>query len=374
MAAGVRAAGRDAASIVRLPLSDGGDGLLDAIAALAPSARRRAVRVTGPSGDEVRAEYLSDGPRSILESARACGLRLVPPARRDPLTATSFGVGELILAAGPGPLVLGLGGSATVDGGAGMARALGWRLLDGAGRPVPPGGGGLRSLRRVVPPDGADGGGATGATGWGGTGAGDRGGTGATGWLAATGGTRERKMVALADVRAPLLGAAGAAREFGPQKGADAAAVLALEEGLSVLAERLRADLGVDVAALPGTGAAGGLGAGAIAFLGARLVAGSEWMLDEARFDARLARASLVVTGEGAYDGQSGMGKIVGSVVDRAVLAGVPAVVIAGRAAAPDRPGVLVRAGGGRRLHATDLARLTAGALAEMTAGGGAGD
>ncbi len=358
MVAGARAAGRDAASIVRLPLSDGGDGLLDAVAALAPSATRRAVQVTGPSGEPVRAEYLWDGRRSIVESALACGLGLVPAARRDPLAATSFGVGELVLAAGPGPLVLGLGGSATVDGGAGMARALGWRLLDGAGRPVPPGGGGLRALRRLVPPDSSS--------------AGGRAFPSSTD-TRARGRTSTTRAVALADVRNPLLGEEGAVAVFAPQKGADDAAVATLEEGLAVLARRLRVDLGVDVSTLPGGAAAGGLGAGAVAFLGARLVAGSDWMLDEARFDARLARASVVVTGEGAYDGQSGMGKIVGSVVERATRAGVPAVVLAGHADAPDRPGVLVRTGAGGRLDADALARLTAGALAEVGARGGAG-
>jgi glycerate kinase len=322
--------------IEEIPLSDGGDGLLAALGRDAPGRAWRSAVVTGPLGEDVRAEYLRLDGRSVIESARVCGLALVREARRDPTVATSFGVGELISAAGGAGLILGLGGSATVDGGAGMAQALGWRLLDGDGRAIPRGGAGLRALRAVLPPV-------------------ER--------------PRPREALALADVRNPLLGAEGAARVFGPQKGAGAAAVETLEEGLGRLAERIRADLGIDVRGLPRGGAAGGLGAGAVAFLGARLVEGSAWMLERARFDERLARARLVVTGEGAYDGQSGLGKIVGAVVARASEAGVPVVVVAGRTDAPARRGVHVLTGGGAVLDEAAIARLAARGAVESRGG-----
>ena len=350
MADGLRAAGLG--PIDELPLSDGGDGLLDAVAHVVPGARRMEARVTGPLGEEVRANYLVGGTTAYVESAGTCGLALVPPAGRDPMRATTRGLGELIGAIHADALVLGLGGSATVEGGAGMAQALGWRLLDGGGEPIGPGGAGLLSLRRVAPPERAPG---------------DAGVGGGAGRDVAAAAEIPR-VTALADVRNPLLGEHGAARVFGPQKGADADDVGRLEEGLERLAERVRSDLGVDVARIEGGGAAGGLGAGAVAFLGARLVGGSAWMLEATGFDARLARARLVVTGEGAYDGQSGMGKIVGAVVDRAGAAGVPVVVIAGRTSAPARQGVRVLTSGGSPLDATGLARL---AVAGAASAGG---
>lgn len=340
MAAGLRAAG--VGPVDELPLSDGGDGLLAAVAAVLPGAERMGAEVAGPLGQPISAEYLQHGATAYVESAGTCGLALVPPARRDPVRATTRGLGELIGALRADALVLGLGGSATVDGGAGMAQALGWRLLNGVGRPIGPGGGGLLSLRRVAPPEPVP--------------AGD-------------GGARispPHRVTALADVRNRLLGADGAARVFAPQKGADADDVRRLEEGLERLAERIRSDLGVDIAGIEGGGAGGGLGAGAVAFLGASLEGGSAWMLDATGFDARLARARLVITGEGAYDGQSGMGKIVGAIVDRAGAAGVPVLVIAGRTSAPAREGVRVLTDGGSVLEAGDLARLAAtGAAAE---------
>ncbi len=334
-----------------VPLSDGGHGLLDACAAREPALERGSVRVAGPLGARVSAAFLARPGHAVVESAEACGLHLVPPARRDPLAASTAGLGALLWAAidaaragnRPPSLLLGLGGSATVDGGCGMAAALGWRLLDAAGAPIPPGGRGLTELRRIAPPDRADRG----------RGAAE---------VADLNGVR---IEALADVRTPLTGPLGAAAVFAPQKGADAAAVELLEEGLANLARRLSADLGVDAERLPGAGAAGGLGAGAVAFLGARLVPGAERVLEAVAFDAHLARALAVVTGEGSYDDQSHAGKVVGVVVERAVAAGVPVVVVAGRAAAAARPGVVLRSGGGAKLGHAELAELAADGLAE---------
>jgi len=287
-----------------LPLSDGGEGLVDCFLAL-PGAERVEIEVSGPlPGMRVRAGYtlLEGGRLAVIEMAAAAGLPLVPAGRRDPMSATTRGFGELIRhAAGRGArrLILGIGGSATVDGGSGMAAALGAKLLDGAGRQLADGGGVLGQVGRVD----------------------------AAGLDPAVRGLR---IDVACDVDSPLLGPAGAARMFGPQKGATPEAVERLEAGLARLAGRLRDDLGRDVANLPGAGAAGGLGAGLIGFLGARLVPGAELVMDAVGFDARLARADLVVTGEGRLDAQSLHGKAPAAAARRARKAGKPAVALVG--------------------------------------------
>ncbi|HET9984169.1 MAG TPA: glycerate kinase [Longimicrobiales bacterium] len=349
MARGARRAA-PTAEVRAVPLSDGGPGLLDALRASRGDGVL-SVPATGPLGGIVDVRVLRAGGDAVLESADACGLHLVPAGARDPLRATTFGVGEALRALVPGArpavsgaarrehiarVLLGLGGSATVDGGAGMARALGWRLLDGRGAEIPPGGGGLEALAAIVPPAPRP---------------------------------PLPPVTALADVDAPLLGARGAARVFGPQKGADAAAVERLEAGLARLADVLRAALGVDVANVPGAGAAGGLGAGVIAFLGGRLVPGSRWTLDAVGFDALLRRARLVVTGEGAYDDQTGMGKVVGEVVRRARALGVPVVLVCGVVSGEPPAGVLALDGGGRILDAEALAALAESGCARLLEG-----
>ncbi|MBI4409495.1 MAG: glycerate kinase [Gemmatimonadetes bacterium] len=327
-----------------LPLSDGGPGLIDALHAAA-GGTVAFVTVAGPLGEPARGRILRVGDDAVVESADACGLHLVPRARRDPLAASSYGVGELIGAAAQGPapprrIVLGLGGSATVDGGAGMARALGWRLLDEAGAPIPDGGAGLLRLARLLPPEAP---------------------------------RALPPVTALADVQSPLLGELGAAAVFGPQKGADVAGVRRLERALTVLAERVRAQLGRDVRPLAGGGAAGGLGAGAVAFLDARLVSGSDWVLDRLDFDAALGGAELLVTGEGSYDAQSGMGKIVGAVIARARRRGVPVLLVAGRIETVPPPGVRGVDGGGAPLDAAALARLAAEHVPRLLSAEGSG-
>ncbi len=326
MAGGVRRALPDA-EVRELPLSDGGPGLLDALRAARPVVEE--VEVTGPLGRPARARILWAGEQAVLESADACGLHLVPEGRERPLAAHSLGVGELVraaLARGADHLVVGLGGSATSDGGTAMARAFGYRFLDADGRDLPPGGDALRRLARIEP-----------------------------------GARPPVRITALADVESRLNGMAGAARRFGPQKGATREEVDRLVEGLERLAGRLEEDLGAGEAAdLPGSGAAGGLGAGLAAFLGARIEPGAEWVLDRVGFDGAIAGSDLVVTGEGAFDASSRAGKVVGRVLDRAREAAVPALLLCGRVEDELPDGVRTADAAGRVLDAGGLADLAA--------------
>jgi glycerate 2-kinase len=284
-----------------LPLADGGTGFVDVLHA-ALGGERHELQVTGPFGDPVAAGWLRIGNTAYLESAAACGLHLVPRERRDPATArsvTSRGVGELMADArdaGVGEIVVGLGGSATTDGGAGMLAALGAVTLDGSGAPVPAGGSGLAAAARI---DG----------------------------VPALGGVT---LTAAADVDNPLLGEHGAAAVFGPQKGADAATVAELDAALARFADVLAAALGRDVRDDPGAGAAGGLGAALLA-CGARRVSGAGLVRDLVGLDAALDRADLAITGEGSFDWQSLRGKLVTAVARGAVDRGVPCVVLAGQ-------------------------------------------
>ncbi len=345
-AAGARRC-RPEEEVLERPVSDGGPGLLDALAAgLEPGLllHTEQVEVTGPLGEPVTARILRGHSLAVVESADACGLALIPEGRRNPLLSTSRGVGELLLAAAkprggaaPTLVVVGLGGSGTVDGGAGAAQALGWGLVTMAGRPIQPGGSGLERLGAIEPPppDMALGPYARG-----------------TGVSPA--------LIALADVRNPLLGTDGAARVFGPQKGATPEGVVRLEDALERLARVIRRDLGMDVRGLEGGGAAGGMGAGLVAFAGARLARGSEWLLEALGFDALLARARLLVTGEGAWDAQSGMGKVTGVLAARARESGVPVLLVCGSIHGPPPAGALALDGGGRRLDAAALEDLVA--------------
>ena len=297
LALGVRRVLSDAA-VIKCPISDGGDGLLDVV--LEPEALRERVRVTGPLGEPVTGELgWLDTETAIFECATACGIALLGPDELDPLRTTTRGVGELIWEAverGARVVVVGLGGSATVDGGTGAARGLGWSLRDGAGAPLPEGGGSLVHLSEF---DG----------GWG---------------LAA-------RLVGLADVHTPLVGPRGAAPVFGPQKGAGAEDVQLLARGLDRLAALMARHGRPDLAKLPGGGAAGGLGAGLAFFAKAQLTPGAEWVLSRVGFDAALASAELVITGEGAFDRTSLAGKAAGEVVRRAQAAKKQVAVVAGK-------------------------------------------
>jgi glycerate kinase len=307
IAAGLRAAaGGLGLDLLERPVADGGEGTVAMLLAAGWQPRERTVR--GPTGASVRATYaLSPAgdavPTAVIELASAAGLGLLPGGP-DPLGASTYGVGELVDAAldeGVRRLVLGIGGSASTDGGAGLATALGARFLDDAGHPLEPGGGALGRLHRVDA-------------------------SGMDPRLHAV------EVVVASDVDNPLTGAAGAARVYGPQKGATAPDVEVLEAGLARLAAVLRRDLGVDVEHVAGSGAAGGVGAGALAFLGARLTPGIDLLLDLVGFDEAVAGKSLVVTGEGSVDRQTLSGKAPLGVARRAHAAGVPVLVVAGRA------------------------------------------
>lgn len=290
-----------AAEIVELPVADGGDGTVDAAVA-AGYARRRAT-VSGPTGEPVEAEFAVLGDRAVIEMAEASGLRRLPGGRPAPLIASTYGTGQLVAAAldaGARHIVLGVGGSASTDGGAGMAQALGARLLGAAGVDLPPGGAVLADLTRIDV-------------------------TGLDPRLA------DAEVVVAIDVDNPLVGPRGAAAVFGPQKGATERDVAVLDAALTRYAEVVARDLGLAVADVPGAGAAGGTGAGALAFLGARTTSGIGLVLEVIGFATALVGADLVVTGEGSLDVQSLSGKAPVGVALAAAAAGVPVIALVGR-------------------------------------------
>jgi glycerate kinase len=289
LAAGLRDVWPDVEAVAR-PLADGGEGTLAALAAALPGALVPA-RVRGPHGEAVDAAWWrsADGRLGVVEMARASGLSVT--ARRDPRTASTYGTGELVaaaFAAGVGEVWVGAGGSATVDGGAGALAALGFQLLDGAGRPTTD----PAAVARIDAPP-------------------------------ATGAVR-----VLCDVRNPLLGPEGAAAVYGPQKGAAPEDVPVLEAGLARFAALLAATFGRDPAHLPGAGAAGGLAGGLWSALGAELRPGFDAIADLVGLDAAIVGADLVLTGEGRVDEQTAYGKTVAGVLRRA--AGRPVWVFGG--------------------------------------------
>jgi glycerate kinase len=335
--------------VVARPLSDGGDGFIDVVRYYRPHVLDVRARVRDPLGRSTDAQWGWDPEHETvyLESAAAVGLANLGPAERNPLDVDSFGVGQLIACAGglgARRLVIGLGGSATVDGGFGMARALGYRFRDRRGGLIVRTGD-LANLARIEPPD-------------------ER---------LLTDGV---EVTAVVDVTNPLLGPSGAAAVFGPQKGADRAATERLETGLTVLASRWIADLGVsaDVVDSTGHGAAGGLGAGCRAFLGAQIALGAQWVTELARLGKALDRADGVVTGEGRFDDQSGSGKVIGYVVDEASRRTLPAVVICASSTLTQSPlGATIVAGGriskprpAAELSLADLIELFRVAVAEL--------
>jgi glycerate kinase len=290
-----------AAKIVVKPMADGGDGTAEVLHA-ALGGERLTREVTGPiPGTRVNASYLwlELERMAVVEMASASGLALLTCEQRDPLRTTTFGTGELIgdaVTRGAHWILLGVGGSATVDGGVGAATALGWRFLDARGNPVGSGGGELEKIERIVAPSDAH--------------------------LPA--------IEVLSDVDNPLYGEHGAAHVFGPQKGATPEMVQRLEAGLRHLTELVKTQLGKDIADIPGGGAAGGLAAGAVGFLNARLVPGVEAVMDAIGLDAALADADWVITGEGCFDEQSLRGKVVSGVTRLAAQHKVKVAVIAG--------------------------------------------
>ncbi|MBW8897419.1 MAG: glycerate kinase [Massilia sp.] len=302
--AGMREVWPDAA-YVKVPVADGGEGTVQALID-ALDGRRVAARVTGPLGRAVDAFYGRAGDLAVIEMAAASGLEGVPSSLRDPRTATSRGTGELILAAldaGARRFVLGVGGSATNDGGAGMLQALGVRLLDAAGNDIGPGGAALARLDRI-----------------------DVAGLDAR--------VREAEFRIACDVDNPLVGARGASAVFGPQKGATPAMVAQLDAALAHYADIIRRDVGQDIAQLPGAGAGGGIAAAMVVFLHGQLRPGIEIVTEAVGLDDIVRDADLVVTGEGRIDGQTVNGKTPMGVARVARRHGKPVVAIGGCLAA----------------------------------------
>ncbi|MGF1427697.1 glycerate kinase [Kitasatospora sp. LaBMicrA B282] len=284
-----------------LPVADGGEGTL--AAALAAGFTRIPAKVAGPTGLPVDAAIAVKGEVAVVELAQASGLARLPGGRTAPLAAGSYGVGQLIgraVALGAKRIVLGLGGSACTDGGAGMVQALGVGLYDAQGGELPPGGAALRRLHRLDP-----------------------------GSLADT--LSGVEVVVACDVDNPLLGARGATAVYGPQKGAEGEDLVVLEEGLTRWADLVRTSTGEDFRDAPGAGAAGGVGFAALALLGATMRPGIELLLELLGFDEAVRGARLVVTGEGCLDAQTLHGKAPAGVAAAATGAGVPVAAVAGR-------------------------------------------
>ncbi len=292
-----------AAEITVLPVADGGEGTVRALVQ-ASNGRIVSARVMGPLERPVNANWglLGDDSTGVIEMAAASGLPLIRRDERNPMRTTTYGTGELIRHAlnhGIRRLIIGIGGSATNDGGTGMARALGVRFLDAEGRELPLGGGALRRLAKIDVSD-----------------------------LDAR--IKDVEVEVASDVNNPLCGPNGASAVYGPQKGADHHMVQDLDVGMRRYGELLGRDLGKHVADIPGAGAAGGLGAGLMAFLDARMQSGVEIIFEALQLDQHLGRADLVFTGEGRMDRQDLYGKAPLAVGQRAHRLGVPCIAVVG--------------------------------------------
>ena len=295
-----------AATIEKIPMADGGEGTVQSLVD-ATGGHFQTRRVLAPLGDEVDAQFgiLADGETAVIEMAAASGLTLVPPDQRNPLKTTTYGTGQLIraaLEAGCRRLIIGIGGSATNDGGAGMAEALGVKLLDANGKPIPRGGGGLGTLAKID----------------------------ITGLHPAIAETDTTDTVVACDVNNPLTGPEGASHVYGPQKGATPAIIETLDAHLAHFDAVLTQTLGKSFNAIPGAGAAGGLGAGLMAFLNAELRLGVDIMIDAVKLNERIKGASLVFTGEGQLDFQTVFGKTPVGVAKVAKAYDIPVIAIAG--------------------------------------------
>ncbi|MBR2869600.1 MAG: glycerate kinase [Clostridia bacterium] len=282
----------------KLPVADGGEGLCACFESIAQG-RRISTTVSGVFGEETVAEYyMLSNKTAVIEMASCAGLPLAGE-NKDPERATTLGVGELMLHAkssGAKSILLGLGGSATNDCGIGMATALGWKFIDAEGKTVAPCGSSLSRITNIIPPEKAFG----------------------------------LPVTAACDVENPLYGENGAAYVFAPQKGADSDAVKRLDSGLRSIAGVIRDSIGKDVAFVKGSGAAGGMGAGALAFLDAELKKGIDIILDESGFDTLVKECDLVVTGEGRLDFQSADGKVISGVAERAAKLGKKVIAVCG--------------------------------------------
>ena len=290
------------AEIIKIPMADGGDGTVQCLVN-ATGGKILEEKVIGPLGNEVWAFYgiLGDRKTAIVEMAAASGLTLVPENKRDPLITTTYGTGQLIKAAlnqGCRKMIIGIGGSATNDGGAGMVQALGVKLLDQEGKEVGFGGG---ELKKIVKID----------------------------ISCMDKRLSDIKVLAASDVNNPLCGPQGASRIYGPQKGATPEIIEELDESLAYFAELIKRDLHKDIKDIPGAGAAGGLGASLIAFLNAELRPGIEIMIEAVKLEQAIKDADLVITGEGKIDSQTIYGKAPIGVAKIAKKYNVPVVAVA---------------------------------------------
>ena len=291
------------AQIEKIPMADGGEGTVQSLVD-ATGGKIITKEVTGPLGEKVTAFFgvLGDGKTAVIEMAAASGLHLVPMEKRNPLLTTTRGTGELILAAldeGVDHLIIGIGGSATNDGGSGMAQALGARLLDKDRNEIAPGGGSLDKLANIDISE-----------------------------LDAR--LQNVKVEVACDVDNPLIGQDGASHVFGPQKGATPEMVEQLDQNLAHYATILARDLGKDVAHIPGAGAAGGLGAGLLAFLDAELKSGIDIVIAATDLEEKIKDADLVITGEGKIDSQTIHGKTPIGVAKAAKKFNIPVIAICG--------------------------------------------
>ena len=297
------------AEITLMPVSDGGDGLLEAFI-FHGHGGRRTLTVPGPTLKPVHANWALAGDTAVIEMAQASGLKYLSKKELAPLDATTFGVGRLLRAAvraGARSVIVGLGGSASNDGGAGCAAGFGFRLLDKNGVQVPPGAMGLLKLERIIPPH------------------------------AEKSGLGKMKITALTDVDNPLTGPRGSARVYGPQKGAGPREVAVMERALLHYASVVKRELGLDIKKLKGGAAAGGLGAGLYAFFGAELVPGADFALEKLGFEAALKKCDLVITGEGRFDSQSFSGKAPVAAARMAARYNKPALLVCGSCRVKDK-------------------------------------
>ena len=310
MAEGLRRALPDA-TLALVPMADGGPGTVEAMVAAAENGQRMTAAAHDALGRPLAAAWgIIDGSTAVIEMAAASGLTLLTEDERDPRIASTYGTGELVRAAldaGCRRIIVGIGGSATNDGGAGMAQALGARLLDDAGQDLPPGGAALARLSRID----------------------------ASGLDPRLG---QCRLLAASDVFNPLCGPQGASLVYGPQKGATPAVAQELDAALRRYAQVIERDLGVRVLDLAGAGAAGGLGAGLVAFLGAELVPGAQLVAEAAGLRQKLAGADLALTGEGRLDAQTSFGKAPWEVARLARDCGLPVIAIAGSLAEDWKP------------------------------------
>jgi len=306
------------ADVVIKPMADGGEGTAAALMAAA-GGEWVASRVMGPLPEmqvDAGFAWLAGVRTAVVEMATASGLTLLSLAQQDPLKTTTYGTGQLVKAAvehGAERILLAVGGSATVDGGVGAAMALGWRFLDREGRDVPLGGGSLARIAQIIPPPDLK----------------------CNPQSAIHNPQLTVPVHVLCDVDNPLCGEHGAARVFGPQKGATPERVEVLEAGLAHLADMVKDQLGRDIIDLPGAGAAGGLAAGAVAFMKARLVSGIDEVMSQSRLAEDVADADWVITGEGRFDAQSLRGKVVSGVARVAREKGARVAVLAGQVLLP---------------------------------------